>query len=341
MRYVPVEALDGRPHVMVDGAPRPGTACTLSHWPGTPTPRGLWDDVSAGIVMRARATPCALPAGVALATVDHYDADGVIALALLCDDALARSHGPLLVEAAAVGDFDVVRSRPAALVAFALATVGDARRARAAGLAPPDRGAGPGGAWAAAEALRLLPELAEDPGRRPGLWAEEARAYDAAVQALEDGRVRIEDRPEHDVAVVHVPAHDGAPDEAAAMAWQGAPVHRAAVHSRTACLRVLTVAGRRVDLRYRYESWVRLVSRRPRPRVDLCPLAAALTAMEGGAARWVFEGAGAITPALRTEGDAPSALDPGAVVERVLQELARLDAGPPAWDPYAGVGGGA
>src|ERR1700733_13664848 len=105
-RYVPAGLLDGRPHVIVDGAPRPGTVCTLSHWPGTPTPEALWHDVSAGIVITALARR-ALPDGVEAVSVDHYDADGVLALALLCVEGLADRHGAFLVEAARAGDFDV------------------------------------------------------------------------------------------------------------------------------------------------------------------------------------------------------------------------------------------
>ena len=70
-----------------------------------------------------------------------------------------------------------------------------------------------------------------------------------------------------------------------AAAWAGAPLHRAAVHSATPCLRVATVAGRRVELRYRYESWVRLEATRPRRRVDLGALAAELTGHEEHGAR--------------------------------------------------------
>jgi len=165
------------------------------------------------------------------------------------------------------------------------------------------------------------------------LWADEARAFDAAVAAVTEGRIVIEEHAAHDLAVVRV-ADDGT---SAGLAWGGAPLHRGAVHSVTPCLRILTVSGPRIELRYRYESWVRLVSRRPRPRVDLAPLAAALTRAEDGRARWVFDGAGAITPALHTERGGPSSLHPHDVVDRVLGELERLDAGPPAWDPYAGA----
>ena len=58
--------------------------------------------------------------GVESVSIDHFDADGVIALALLCVEGLAAEHGELLVEAARVGDFDVVTEPDAALVAFAL-----------------------------------------------------------------------------------------------------------------------------------------------------------------------------------------------------------------------------
>ncbi len=96
-----------------------------------------------------------------------------------------------------------------------------------------------------------------------------------------------------------------------------------------------TIAGGRVEVRYRYESWVRLVSRRPRPRVDLAPVAAELTKAETAGGRWVFDGAGAITGALHLAGGARSTLDPEHVVDVVCRHLEYLDAGPAAWDPFA------
>lgn len=331
-RYVPAATLDGRPHVVVDGAPRPGTVCTLSHWPGTPTPEALWHDVSAGIVIAALARH-ELPGDVEAVSIDHYDADGVLALALLCVEGLAGDHGSLLVEAAQVGDFDVVTGRDAALVAFAVQALGDAERAAAVlGAVPPDAEVTDATAWAAAEALRILPGLVEDPERYRALWADEAAAFDAACGAVTEGWASIEERPDHDLAIVRVDVtHPDAPQAA----WQGAPLHRAAVHSSTSRLRVATVAGGRVEVRYRYESWVRLHSRRPRPRVDLSGVAAELTRSETSGARWVFDGAGAITGALHLAEGARSTLDPEHVVDAVCRTLEALDAGPPAWDPYA------
>jgi len=330
---VATRLLEGRPHVIVDGAPRPGTVGTLSHWPGTPTPVALWHDLSAGIVLRARARPDLLPDRASVASIDHFDADGVIALALLCVEGLAEDHGALLVEAARVGDFDVVSDRRAAVVAFAIAALGDVERAAAVlDVALPGGDGLDRTAWAATEALRILPALVAEPERYRGLWADEADALDASAGAVAEGWATIEERPQHDLAIVRV---DVSHPDAARAAWGAAPLHPGAVHSATDRLRVATIAGGGVEVRYRYESWVRLESRRPRRRVDLSAVAAELTGAEAGAARWVFDGAGAITGALCLADGAPSTLDPEDVVDTVCARLEILDAGTAAWDPYA------
>ena len=271
-RYVPTGLLGGRGHVIVDGAPRPGTVCTLSHWPGTPTPEALWHDVSAGIVLRALARPGSIPDQVAVASIDHYDADGVIALGLLCVEGLAEEHGPLLVEAARVGDFDVVTDRAAALVAFALGALGDVERAAAALDVP-----AAGGdvvdrtAWAATEALRFLPALVAEPqlpsgacgARRP---TPSTRRHAALLRGMGHHRGTPSPRPGH---------RAGRRQPSRRPPGEVGAAHRctaAAVHSATDLLRVATLAGGRVEIRYRYESWVRLetppspAARRPRRR---------------------------------------------------------------------------
>lgn len=297
-RYVPAEDLDGAPHVVVDGAPRPGTACTLSHWPGTPTPRSLWADTSAEIVLRARRRRRSLPAGVTIATVDHYDADGVIALALLVDDDLAETHGAALAAAAHAGDFDVVRDRRDGEIAFALAALGEDRSL----------------AEAARAALERLPELVGSPQRFEELWGEEMAAFEAAGALRDKGVLTIEEVPALDLAVVRVDEDAEGLEHAG---WAGAAVHPAAIHSATNCLRVATIVGRRFELRYRYESWVRFTSRPVRPRLDLTGVSRALQDAEADGGAWVFEGTGAITPALRRDDDGPSTLD----ADRFLAEV--------------------
>lgn len=337
-RYVPATELDGRPHVVVDGAARPGTVCTLSHWPGTPTPRQLWADTSAEIVLRALERPRLLPPGLELATVDHYDADGAIALALLVTDDLAGLYGSQLAGAARAGDFDVVGRREEALVAFALGALAAPTCEETP--APPGR---PGGVargpavtgtteGAAGRALELVPELVADPARFAHLWGPEAEAYDRACRLLAAGAVVIEEHPALDLAVVRV--DEGHPELPGA-GWAGAAAHPAVAHSATSCLRVATLAGRRYELRFRYESWVRLASRRPRRRVDLSTLACRLTDAEADGGAWAFDGAGAITPALRRADGLPSTLSSERFLAEAADALGSLDRGPAAWDPYA------
>jgi hypothetical protein len=64
-------------------------------------------------------------------------------------------------------------------------------------------------------------------------------------------------------------------------------------------------------------------------------VATELSKAEPAGARWVFDGAGAITGALHVADRDTSSLDPERVVEVVGRHLEVLDAGPPAWDPYS------
>ena len=338
-RYVPATELDGEPNVVVDGAPRPGTVLVLSHWPGTPTPRALWADTSAEIVLAALGNRArALPRDAEVATVDHYDADGVIALAMLVLDGVAAAHGPRLVGAARAGDFDVIDDPADALVAFALGALGSGGPAGTGADCRPDARAD-ATARAAWRALEHLPGLLSRPEQFAELWGPEHSAYQATLDLKASGAVTIEERSQLDLAVVRVdedaPGLDGA-------GWEGSAVHPGVVHSATSCLRVATVVGRRYSLRYRYESWVRLVTRTPRRRVDLAGLADRLTWAETDGGQWRFEGAGAITPALARQDGAESTLAPEEFLTAVSDTLADLDEGPPAWDPYAlrpGAGG--
>ena len=324
--------LGSQPHVMIDGAARPGTAIILSHWPRSATPQELRRDLSAQIVIAALESNYLDDSGVDVATIDHYDEDGVVALGLAVIPGLAEDHADSLVEAAAVGDFGVVRDRRNALIAFALGALADPSRT------PLDSVTALSGQkakhleicdLAASHALSIMTELADDPSRFEFLWRDEAASFDASTSGVGDW-VRIEELPENDLAIVHV-----LPDAALHRArWGEHAIHPAAVNTSTDRLRIATIAGARMELRYRYESWVRMVSCRPRPRVDLTGLAAVLTELEPAGARWSFGGAGATRPALATVGAAPSGISADAFVEQVVTHLARLDSGPPAWDPY-------
>jgi hypothetical protein len=336
-RYVPLSRLGVRPHVLVDGAARAGTALCLSHWPRTPTPTAVRADLSAEIVRRAVAQSLFDDAPDAV-TVDHYDEDGMAALALAVLDGLSAADGDLLVEVARVGDFGVVRDDRALPVAFALAALVDPTRTPIAALAAGSRPEDPLAvtALAAEHALAILPELLHDPDEYASLWRDELHAYEAAVAALDEGGAAIEDRPEVGLAVVRV---DVDHRDARRARWGGRPLHPAAVHSATRCHRVATVAGGAVEVRDRYETWVRLAEPPPHRRVDLSGVARELTGGESSGTRWRYDGAGAITPALGVDGDASSGIDPERVIDLVELRLAELDQGPPAWDPYGSAQG--
>jgi hypothetical protein len=331
-RYVPIHELRaGDPHIVVDGAARPGTVLCLSHWPRTPTPPEVRADLSTEIVLRARDSGL-LDDAPAAVTVDHYDQDAMASLAILVVPGLSTTDEMRLVEVARVGDFDVVRDRDAARIAFALGSLADAERSPVPGLAGPHRPADPMDVVAAAtrHALAILPALLEDVAGHHALWSHEERAYDVSASALASGWATLQELPEVDLAVVRV---DSAHPDAVRARWHGDALHRAAVHSATSMLRVATVSEAGVEVRYRYETWVRLARPCSRPRVDLSAVAEELDRLEGGGSCWTFDGAGAITGALHLRPGASTSVPPGVVVDLVTCRLAELDRGEPAWVP--------
>ena len=332
--YVPTGQLGGRRHIVVDGAPRPGTVCTLSHWPRTPTPEPLWHDVSAGIVVRALAGDGRIGDGVDAVSVDHYDADGAIALALLCVEGLAAEHGELLVEAARAGDFDVVTTPRGAQIAFALHALGDVDGASGVlGTAPPagtdaDRdglGHGPG----AGDPARIgrgprAPSGAVGPGdggvrgvaRRAGPGVGHHRGTARAGPRRRPGGRRPPRRRSDGVGRCRPCTAPPCTRRPSASGWPRWP--QGASRSATATRRG---SGSRADDPGRVSISAGRRPSSPDPR------------RPGG--RWVFDGAGAITGALHLADGAHGTLDPEDVLDVVGRHLDELDAGPAAWDPYA------
>jgi hypothetical protein len=294
VRYVPYGELAGRPHVMVDGSATDGTALVLSHWPGSTTPRELAADLSTEIALRYVERPdLQVPADIA--SNNHVDEDGAAGLFALVDPERALAHRSLLVEVARAGDFEVTASRDAARIAFAIAAT-----------ARPGAGYQP--------LLDRLPGWLADPASGRDAWAEADEHLGASLAAIDAGALEVVEVPELDLSVV-TPTTDE-------------DLHPIAVHGAIAGMAVLTLAPGRPQLRYRYETWVRLTSRRVRPRVDLLPLAARLAELD--AVPWQAGDVDDMTPAC--EPDGPSELDPTVVRAEVV---AHLRDAPPAWDPWA------
>lgn len=283
------------PNVVVDGSANEGTVLTLSHWPGTVVPDALRADLSAEMAFRyldAVADGSMAPVAADAVTNNHFDQDGVVGVHVLVHPESSLAHRELLVEVARAGDFDVTHDRRAARAAMALAALAETVVA----------GDDPTAACYEA-ALPLVLPMALEPDRFRDLWGDGDAALDAGEAAIRSGVVSVVEHPAVDLAVVSGP---GAVD-----------LHPMAIHGTTACLRILAVDGRRASYRDRYETWVRLATRRPLPRVDLRPLAEHLSDLD--AVVWEADGPGALTPSLRPDGE--TALDEAALVAAVVRHL--------------------
>jgi hypothetical protein len=341
--YSPIEAVAERPHVMVDGAPRPGAVVTLSHWPQSPTPRVLARDLSVemaleyaryalGLVSSRRHDETAtfvellaLGRTAEAVTNDHFDEDGLLSVVALVDPEMALEHEALVVAAASCGDFGVLPLDPpgleeaAAEVAFAIGP-----------LAEQEAGTGAGTSQRYLAVLPRVGDLLANPASYAPFWHEEMQLYRAGRLALERGAVTCDTDPALDLACVRRLVPQGVVGAAG-----GLPVHAAAVHSATPATRVLTFDGAKCELYLRYESWIRFVSRSVPLRPDLTALAGELTALEPGSVTWEANGVGSIVCRMRPDGTGETELAPEVIEERVR---AYLLTAPGAFDPFAAGG---
>ena len=114
------------------------------------------------------------------------------------------------------------------------------------------------------------------------------------------------------------------------MTGEGA-AHPYAVHNATDRFVVVTLGAAAPELRYRYETWVHLVSRRPRPRVDLSDLAVELTALDTGGGAWTFDGVDGLSPALHRVDGADTSITDAEFLARVADTLRAASS---TWSPY-------
>jgi hypothetical protein len=289
------------PNVVVDGSANRSTVLTLSHWPGTECPIELQADLSAEMAFRYLDEGGNRHGDVSIVTDNHFDEDGVVAMFALVDPPTALAQRELLIDVARAGDFSWFRDRRAARMSMVIA------------------------AWSAEldsvaayrHTLPLLGTLAATLDEHRPLWAEEDEEITRVERAIDAGVVRLDEDPALDLVVVTSPEGDG-------------PPHPMPVFNRTGCLRVASVRGRNLALSYRYESWVRLRSRTPMPRVDLDGLAARLTDLEPDGVEWEAEPVDALVPRLAPRGDG-SDLDAAVFLTEVGRWLATAKS---TWSPY-------
>jgi hypothetical protein len=325
MRYIEYDKSRDVANVVVDGSPNESTVLTLTHWPGISQPTGCAADLSAQMAFRYLSSGENIGADVV--TNNHLDQDGLVAMYALVEPELAIRHRDLLIDVAAAGDFATYRHRSAARASMAIAAYADPDRSPiAADLT------GPYGAQCAVLHEQLLERLLDmvlRPERFVELWADEDSELAASEAALEAGSITIEERSDIDLAIVDIASDEPRRSGHRFAANELLGVHPMAIHNATGCFRILQVHGRKYTYTDRYETWVQYRTRRPLPRVDLRPLADALTAVDA-ATVWTASGPSTLTPELSTADE--SSLDRELVVRHLSEHLL---AASPAWDPYS------
>ena len=328
LRFAPYDETVDRPNVVVDGSANASTVLTLSHWPHAPCPTDLVRDLSAGSAL-AYLDHESLHGAAELVTNNHFDQDGLVSAFALCEPEAASERAAIVTEVAAAGDFAVCESRDAARLSMAISAYADPERSPLGEAARGDYATVCGQLY-----LELLPRIAEwmdRPAQTRELWADEDAQLDADLALFASGSVTIDEVPELDLSVVTLPPSTrSAGGHRFGALWSGR-IHPIALHAAVDGFTVLVRQGGWCELRYRYESWVQYVSRRPRLRVDLTPLADELSSLEPGGRRWIFDGVSALTPALHLDGPEDSDLEPDDVRARIEHALRT---GVPAWNPY-------
>jgi hypothetical protein len=324
MKFVPYHLLDGRPSVVVDGSPAPGSVLTVTHWPGYPPPAGIEDDLSAQMAFHLLERADLVPGEAQAVSNNHFDQDGLVSIYALAapDDAVRRRR--FLEDVAFAGDFAVCRDRDAARLSMVLSALANDDDL------PADYSERTGVLYE--DVLGRLPDLCDHVDRFRDVWGDEDATLEASDAAFEDGRAVIDERPEVDLAVVTVsedtPAAGG---HRFGGNWVSG-LHPMAVNTRTERVTVARLRGRRYDVELRYEGWVQLRSRPVRPRRDLAPLAARLQNEETGDAVWSATPVGGLIPRLQLGDGQESSLTADRFVELLTDHL---HTAPPAWDPFA------
>lgn len=328
LRFVPYERSAAIPNIIVDGTANAATVLTLSHWRRSGTPVELASDTSAEIVFKYLDAPRFHVEAEAVSN-NHFDEDGLIGVFALTQPGIALQHRELLIDAAQAGDFGFYRDRNAARIAFVISAYADPETSPL----PKSIFRLPYPELAAElyrEVLNVMPTLLGDIQAYRALWDEEDRKLTESEKLIGEGIVTIEEQPELDLAIIRIPNTLTASRVHRFTQSRSVECHPFAIHNQTMRSRLLLLKGDDVEFQYRYESWVRMTSRRPALRVDLTSLTEELT-REDGKANWVFEGVDRIVPRLYRKGTGPSGID----LRRFIDLLEReLRTGMAAWNPY-------
>ncbi len=327
--FVPYERLGNRSNIIVDGAAQEATVLTLSHWPKSGTPDQLKRDTSAEIVFAYLEKPD-IQIDVDVVSNNHFDVDGLIGLFTLIDPQLALQYRDLLIDTASAGDFGVYKYDDAARISMTLSGFADPSCSPLGKsifeLPYPDQ--------VASLYEKLLPELAKilvNTENYKSYWEFEERHLLSTINLIDSGSVVIEERPELDLAIVHIPEKLVTVKSDESGIDMDSACHPYAINTSTLCNRILLICGQAFEFRYRYESWVQFISRRPLPRVSLKELVEQLNNLETSGGKWICDEVDQITPGMYLSGSMESSIPKIEYTTKVQDHLAKQ---PSAWDPY-------
>ena len=313
MRYVPFGLeLENISNVIVDGRGNDATMLVLSHWPRNKTPAELKADSSTEIAINYLRSPDreALRKGADAVSNNHFDVDGLMSMWAVLNPEQALEHAELLVATGECGDFDRWSGEHATKIACALYGM-------ELGKASPVRRTLAGirdylerTAFLYRHTLPLVAELIANVDSFEAFWRDEFDRVQADRELFVSGEATLQEVPELDLAVFDLPRR----------------LHDMAIYEQTRCSRIaLVIEGQRYQVRYRYESWVELVSRRPPPRIDLKPFADLLQTFEGNDGDWVADETHRTLPHMRLRGPegsiSPSSITPGLFLRLLVTHL--------------------
>jgi hypothetical protein len=327
LRFVPYHLLADTPNVVVDGSPTPSTVLTLSHWPGSPTPADLLDDLSAQIAFRALDETERFDRAEAVSN-NHFDQDGLVSAFALVRPDEARRRRNRLIDLASAGDFAVFADRSSIRVAMALAAYDDPARSPLDPEVFADGYEEQCGRLYQALLPRLLGML-DDPESVRHLWHDEDAHLTESLAAIDAGVVQLHEEPDLDLAVCIVP--DDWAERAATrftIASHSA-LHPAALPNRTQRMRLVVSQAGTHRIECRYETWVMFTSRPLAPRPDLRLLGSQLDELEGRST-WHADAPGSLTPVLAPRDGTSLSLD--RFLEQTRGFLAHAL---PAWAPFS------
>ena len=313
MRYVPYgPELEHTPNVIVDGRGNDATVLVLSHWPRNRTPAELKADSSTEIAINylRSAERGAYRRGAEAVSNNHYDVDGLMSMWAVLNPDAALEHAELLVATGECGDFDRWSGEHATKIACALYGM-------ELGKASPVRQTLAGirdylerTEFLYRHTLPLVGELIANVDSFEEYWRDEFARVQVDRELFASGEASLQEVPELDLAIFDLPRR----------------LHDMALYEQTQCSRVvLVIEGHRYQVRYRYESWVELVSRRPPPRIDLQPLADLLQTFEGNDGDWMADETHRTLPHMRLRGPegsiSPSSITPGLFLRLLVTHL--------------------